>query len=124
MATKAARGLKRTCQNSECGSNFYDLNRDPIVCPMCKTKFVPVVHVPSAAAEERARKLRKPEVVATPVADPADGEVEVAEELVDLAVADEPVAAEADATFLEEEPEEGGDVTAIIGGVEGGEEEV
>ncbi|MGH6815363.1 MAG: FYDLN acid domain-containing protein, partial [Hyphomicrobiaceae bacterium] len=30
MATKAERGTKRTCQNAECGSRFYDLNRDPI----------------------------------------------------------------------------------------------
>ena len=35
MATTAARGTKRTCQSDECGSRFYDLNRDPIVCPIC-----------------------------------------------------------------------------------------
>ena len=29
MSTKAERGTKRTCQNPECGSRFYDLNRDP-----------------------------------------------------------------------------------------------
>ena len=33
MSTKAERGTKRTCQNPECGSRFYDLNRDPIICP-------------------------------------------------------------------------------------------
>jgi hypothetical protein len=30
---KVQRGTKRTCQNPECGSRFYDLNRDPITCP-------------------------------------------------------------------------------------------
>ncbi|MCK5088929.1 MAG: FYDLN acid domain-containing protein, partial [Hyphomicrobiaceae bacterium] len=35
MATKQNRGTKRTCQNSECGSRFYDLNRTPIACPIC-----------------------------------------------------------------------------------------
>jgi len=39
MSTKAERGTKRTCQNPECGSRFYDLNRDPIVCPTCQTAF-------------------------------------------------------------------------------------
>ncbi len=37
MSTKAQRGLKRVCQS--CGSKFYDLNRDPIVCPMCQTVY-------------------------------------------------------------------------------------
>ena len=40
------------------------------------------------------------------------------------AEAEEPIAAEGDETFLEEEEEEGGDVSGIIGGpvAEGGEE--
>lgn len=37
MSMKAARGAKRICQN--CGSKFYDLNRDEIICPMCNTVF-------------------------------------------------------------------------------------
>ena len=40
MATKAARGTKRTCQNDDCGLPFYDLDRDPILCPMCDAKFI------------------------------------------------------------------------------------
>ena len=39
MSTKAERGMKRTCQNPECGSRFYDLNRDPITCPICGTVY-------------------------------------------------------------------------------------
>ena len=39
MSTKAERGTKRTCQNPECGSRFYDLNRDPVVCPICQTAY-------------------------------------------------------------------------------------
>ncbi|TPW36360.1 TIGR02300 family protein [Oecophyllibacter saccharovorans] len=30
---QAELGLKRTCVN--CGARFYDLNRDPAVCPKC-----------------------------------------------------------------------------------------
>lgn len=37
MSMKAARGTKRICQN--CGSKFYDLNREEIVCPICNTLF-------------------------------------------------------------------------------------
>ena len=116
MATKAARGTKRTCQSQECGARFYDLNRDPIVCPICDTPYV-IAHQalsPAAAAAEEKAAARK----AKKVADEAD-EVVVAEgeeALADLEVAEEPIAAEGDETFLEEEEEEGGDVSNILGG--------
>ncbi|HEM46397.1 MAG TPA: TIGR02300 family protein, partial [Alphaproteobacteria bacterium] len=32
-------GTKRICQS--CGAPFYDLRRDPIVCPKCGTVFDP-----------------------------------------------------------------------------------
>src|SRR5215469_3598110 len=37
MSIKAERGAKRVCQS--CGSKFYDLNRDPIVCPACQSVY-------------------------------------------------------------------------------------
>src|SRR5258705_3371752 len=37
MSIKAARGTKRVCQS--CGGKFYDLNRDPITCPICHAVF-------------------------------------------------------------------------------------
>ena len=40
-------GTKRTCQS--CGTKFYDLRRDPIVCPKCDEVFEP-------EAEPRPRK--------------------------------------------------------------------
>lgn len=36
---KAARGTKRVCQ--ACDIRFYDLSRDPIVCPSCGVRNVP-----------------------------------------------------------------------------------
>ena len=30
-------GAKRQCQN--CGAKFFDLNKDPIVCPKCGAVF-------------------------------------------------------------------------------------
>ncbi len=45
-------GLKRQCMS--CGAKFYDLGRDPIVCPKCGTVFqaaaLAVGRVPAAAA--------------------------------------------------------------------------
>lgn len=32
-------GIKRICAN--CGAKFYDLHKEPIVCPKCTTVFVP-----------------------------------------------------------------------------------
>ena len=128
MATKAARGTKRTCQNQECGARFYDLNREPITCPICESAYViahqsltPAAAAAAAAAEEKAaRKAKKLADDAAAEVVPSDGE----EALADLEVAEEPIAAEGDETFLEEEEEEGGDVSGIIGGpvAEGGEE--
>lgn len=47
-------GSKRTCQ--ACGAKYYDLMRDPIVCPKCDTTFVAVVVAPSAASLRAAAK--------------------------------------------------------------------
>ena len=35
--SKVERGTKRTCGG--CGAKFYDLNKDPIVCPLCEVVF-------------------------------------------------------------------------------------
>lgn len=119
MADKAARGTKRTCQNDECGSRFYDLNRDPIVCPICGGIYA-LAHGPVPTADIEPVKKNKPEIVADGDEPPApEGE----EALADIET-EEPVAAAEDETFLEEEEEDGGDVSGILGGpVAEGEEE-
>ncbi len=129
MSMKQTRGTKRTCQDEDCGARFYDLNRTPIVCPICGTEYelasAPAVFAP--AADKSIRKPRKPDYAIeapAPVveAEAADGDEALAEAAVD-ADAGEPIAAEADETFLEEEEEEG-DVSNILGGpVAEGEEE-
>ena len=116
MATKIARGTKRSCQNSECGARFYDLERSPIICPICASPYV----IPSSpgvlAAEEKFRRKPKRvdyriEVNTPPETAPAGPEEALAE-----AEAEEPADAEEDETILEaEEGEDGGDVSNIIG---------
>ena len=58
-------GTKRQCQN--CGAKFFDLNKDPIVCPKCGTVF--------QGAAARARPASKPEEEETELATPAGVEV-------------------------------------------------
>ncbi len=48
MSLKAVRGTKRVCQS--CGNKFYDLNRDPITCPMCQAVYQTSASSPRAAA--------------------------------------------------------------------------
>ena len=124
MSTKAERGTKRTCQNPECGSRFYDLNRNPVTCPICNSVYqlavsaTAVAAVAPAVAEEKA--LRKP---AKKPAFPVEGvkpedapEAEGEEALAVVEGEEEPAAGDEDETFLEEEEEDGSDMTGIIGG--------
>ncbi|HRN83513.1 MAG TPA: TIGR02300 family protein [Hyphomicrobium sp.] len=125
MATKQARGTKRTCQSSECDARFYDLNRSPIVCPICGTVYE-LASSPlgaAAASEERSsRRGRKSDFAAKPASDEvAEGDEELEIEDGDE---DDSISTSEDETFLEEEEEEGGDVSNIIGGsVKEGDEE-
>ncbi len=125
MATKQARGTKRTCQN--CDERFYDLGHEPIICPFCGAKYV-IASSPAALAALQAeqRELAAKKAKKAAVVEEADGElpaVEGEEALADVET-DEAAGAEDDETFLEEEEEEGGDVSNIIGGPAGeGDEE-
>ena len=111
---KAQRGTKRTCQNPECGSRFYDLNRDPITCPVCSTVYAIPVSPPVTAAEVRARRPEAKKWV-SPVAPPKPEDAPEAEgdELV-VEGEDEAVEVEADDTMIEEVEEDSPDVTGII----------
>lgn len=119
MATTDARGTKRTCQNTECGSRFYDLNRSPIICPICGEHYELPSGGPIAPAEDESKKMRKPQVANAE----AEADEDADDTLVSLEEADEEIAGDDDETFLEEEEEGGGDVSGIVGGVAEGDEE-
>lgn len=126
MATKEARGTKRTCQNPECGSRFYDLNRDPIVCPICQTvyKLATAPQGVSPDEEEAVRKPKKPEIAADEEAIGSDLPLaEGDEDLADLEEADEAIVADDEETFIETEEEDSGDVSDILGPVGEDDEE-
>ena len=109
-------GAKRQCQS--CGVKFFDLNKDPIVCPKCGTVFQgAVARAERATAKEEEADEETPapagvelvsldeveateEKTAEPVVDDIDGEDDGAEE----------------DTFLEEEEEDNDDVSSLIDG--------
>jgi uncharacterized protein (TIGR02300 family) len=129
---KAELGIKRTCPS--CAVRFYDLMKDPVVCPKCATSFIPAIVLPSRGDMPGAR-IDKPvpiveaapvpgnvELVSLEEADGPQAEDETAGiEDVDLGVEAETTEGEQE-TFLEdEEGEGGGDVTTLIEG--GGKED-
>ena len=129
-------GTKRLCTN--CGAKFYDLSKDPIVCPKCHTVLElaavsarsrpePVARAAAVPQEEAVTpETAEAEFVSLEEADAeaqgkktGEGEaVEGADE--DIELEDETMD---DAAFIEEQEEGDEDVTDIIGDVEDEEEE-
>jgi len=139
---KADLGTKRLC--ASCGAKFYDLSKEPIVCPKCGTVFVvaPVTSrgrpdaaaAAAAAAAASAAASRAAAAVSDDAPEPADAElvsledVEAEEEgkkLPGTDAGDDEIEIDQsldDAAFIAEEEEDSEDVTGIIGDVENEEE--
>ncbi len=106
-------GAKRQCQ--ACGAKFFDLNRDPIVCPKCGTVFQGAARVRAASKEDEVdAELTTPAGVDVVSLD----EVEATEEKVAETAAEgidvEDESEAEDDPFLEEEEEDDDDVTNLI----------
>ena len=132
-------GTKRLCGN--CGAKFYDLSKDPIVCPKCHTVMevaavnararpepVAAARTPAPAPEEEvvAPETAEAEFVSLEEADAeaqgkktAEGEAVEGAEEEEVELEDEGMD---DAAFIEEQEEGDEDVTDIIGGVNDEEE--
>ncbi|WP_134496960.1 TIGR02300 family protein [Microvirga pakistanensis] len=109
-------GLKRQCMS--CGAKFYDLNRDPAVCPKCGTVFQAVA-LSRAAAPAVARSTAEDEDTELETAGPemvSLDEVEAGENEKDIPVDDDidVVDDDTDDTFLEDEEEGDDDVSDLI----------
>ena len=106
---KPEHGTKRQCQN--CGAKFFDLNKDPIVCPKCGTVFQGAARAAAKPKEEEAKLAAAPAGVDTVSLDEVEaGEEKVAEPAVDdIDVEEDADDDGADHPFLEEEEEEDGD---------------
>ena len=129
-------GTKRLCGN--CGAKFYDLSKDPIVCPKCHTVLELAAVTSRSRPEPRARggarrrkkrrwcrrprrpsssrsrrptpRLRARRRAEGEAVDGAEEEIEIEDEGLD------------DAAFIEEQEEGDEDVTDIIGDVDDEEE--
>ena len=121
-------GSKHKCQN--CGTKFFDLNKDPVVCPKCG-EVQTVAAAPSAARaapraaaaavvnrdDEEADPETGAEVVSLEDADqPEDGQVAVAGTDDDVEADDDTPAADDVDTFLEEEEDDDSNVSDLIDG--------
>lgn len=132
--SKPARGTKRSCKS--CGARFYDLERDPIVCPACGVTFTFDAPAPKAAPQRAPAPKKEPVKEEKPKPAPAADapeivsldEVEAQEASDSPEVEDEEAIAEIEDdddtdipesddkdAFLEEEDEPESDVKGIIG---------
>ncbi|WP_137388681.1 TIGR02300 family protein [Rhodoligotrophos defluvii] len=118
-------GTKRSCPN--CSTRFYDLQKDPIVCPKCGYAFVAEALLPSkmehvAAAAPVAKAVVVPddeefdevELVSLDDIEGEDKDDDEVPAIEDVEIVDDDVVKDEDA-FLEDDDEEGADVTGIIG---------
>lgn len=110
---RTQRGTKRTCKS--CEGRFYDLGRDPTVCPMCRSSL-PMAAFMSVPAPSRtshsgswSRTIvpKAPLPIVDAIAEVPDEEVPADEASVEAAVPD------ADA-ILESEDEADGDVSELV----------
>jgi uncharacterized protein (TIGR02300 family) len=105
-------GSKRQCLS--CSTRFFDLNKDPIICPKCGTVFQLAMSARAqraAAAEEEPEAEAGPEIVSLEEADAAVEKEAVGDD--DIEIEDDEAA---DDTFLEEEEEDNDDVSDLIDG--------
>ena len=100
-------GTKRTCQS--CGAKFYDLGKEPVICPSCATVFdLKAAKTSSSASAAKAKpkpekEVKKKRVVA---AEPGEeGEIEAIddEDLDDEVLADDEEALEDTADLGEDD---------------------
>ncbi|MFY8092198.1 MAG: TIGR02300 family protein [Niveispirillum sp.] len=99
-------GIKRICPN--CGGRYYDMKKDPPVCPSCGTVFDPEALLKSRRARplpvedtKKAVVARDEEALDVEVEEELDGAADVADDDVD--VADELEADDVDDGVVEDE---------------------
>jgi uncharacterized protein (TIGR02300 family) len=128
-------GTKRLC--GSCGAKFYDLSKDPIICPKCHTVMPPAPvstrSRPEPAVPRPAPAAREAEVVTpeTPDAEfvsleDADAEAQGKKGVDVIEGADDDIEIDPaldDAALIEEQEETDNDVTDIIGDREEDEEQ-
>ncbi|QTL03326.1 TIGR02300 family protein [Aquabacter sp. L1I39] len=125
-------GTKRVCPIT--GRKFYDLNKDPVVSPYTgesypRSYFEPVARgatrgeARAAAVEEDSEDVADVEVISLEEADAESTTAKTPAAADDIDVDEDIVADGDDDTFLEEDEDDGDDVSDLIGeGLEDDEE--
>ena len=110
--SKALRGTKRVCQ--ACEVRFYDLAREPIVCPSCGAGYKPVVQPAAAANGSTGWRNRNAKHAIAPLPEPKP-KIAPADDLPEDEEASEEGASPVleDDIVLEQEPDDG-DVTGLV----------
>ena len=128
---KTELGSKHKCQN--CGTKFFDLNKDPVVCPKCgevqtvtalpspvrATRAAPAAAAKRNTDDDEADTESGAEVMSLEDADqPEDGQVAAAgtDDESDAETDDDTTNADDDDTFLEEEEDDDSNVSDLIDG--------
>ena len=130
--SKPELGTKRDCPS--CGAKFYDLNKNPVVCPKCEHEYVP----DTGMKAKRAKPAEKPREKASKRVVAADDEGNVSLD----AMRDDELAADSDDDYIDiddvgvdvdddddsndaflEDDEDGDDVTGIVRGGKGGDDD-
>ena len=116
-------GTKRLCPN--CGAKYYDLNRDPIICPKCNALFAtglvqvaPATAAPEDAEGEIETEDSSVEFVALEEADEPDPDEETGD--IDGNTDDVPVEPD-DAALIDDNDDE--EVSDVVRGSDQDEEE-
>jgi uncharacterized protein (TIGR02300 family) len=131
---KAELGTKRTCPS--CAARFYDLLKNPIVCPKCGANFIAPSILPSKGDMPAMAPAPKPREIVADDIEVADVELvsledaeapDVADDetagIEDVDLGEEGGAAGEDDTFLVEEEEEGDNMSGLLDGPGGKEED-
>jgi len=120
MVAKPEWGTKRICPS--CGTRYYDLLRDPVVCPKCSTPFDPEAFLKSRRARPAPPVEKELEPAGTDELDP-----ELETEEADAAEEEEAVpleeAEEEDEELLEDASELGEDEDDMAEVIENVEDE-
>lgn len=92
---QAAWGTKRRCPS--CGAPFYDLNREPAICPKCDAQYISAPRVPTRLFRGQAK------VAPVPVIDETEFEED------EVLERDADTSDEGDETIVEADGEEDSD---------------
>lgn len=118
MAIQTGRGTKRTCQSEDCGVRYYDLDRDPMTCPICKATFKapPERPAPPVAKRKTIRSaFRRPLVQPAPVvAEQSDANDDIGDAPAETKGVDVADAVLADAGISQDETPDGSENTDLI----------